>query len=45
MNALLKHAEEKTRTPIRATGRTPSVAELHERIMRRYPKTMARLGE
>ena len=45
MNALLKHADKKVRTPVRVTERTPNVDEMHERVMRRYPKTMARLGE
>ena len=45
MNALLKQAEEKVRKPVRRTGRKPSVEEMHERVTKRYPKTMARLGE
>ena len=45
MNALLKQADERVRAPVRPTGRKPSAAEMHERIMARYPKTMARLAE
>ena len=45
MNALLKQAEGKVRTPVLATGRSPSAQEMHERVIKRYPKTMKRLGE
>ena len=45
MNALLKQVEETTRKPVRATGREPDVKEMYERVTKRYPKTLARLGE
>lgn len=45
MNALSKHAEGKVRVPVRPTGRNPDANEMYARIMARFPKTMARLGE
>ncbi len=45
MNTLLKQSEGKVRTPVRDTGRKADAAEMHERVMKRYPKTMKRLGE
>jgi hypothetical protein len=29
----------------RPTGKIPSAEEMHERVMKRYPKVMARLAE
>jgi translation initiation factor IF-3 len=45
MNAWLKQAGEKVRKPVRSTGRKPAADEMHERVMSRYPKTMASLAE
>jgi hypothetical protein len=45
MNALPKQAGEKVRKPVRTTGRKPAADEMHERVIARYPKTMARLAE
>ena len=45
MNALLKQAEDKVRKPLRATGRKADADEMYERVTKRFPKTMARLGE
>lgn len=45
MNTLIKQAEAKVRTPVRAIDRVASAEEMHERVTKRYPKTLARLGE
>lgn len=42
MNALLK---DKAKAPIRPTGKKPSVKTMLARAKKRWPKTMARLGE
>jgi hypothetical protein len=42
MNALVK---ENVRAPIRPKAKKPSAREMFERVMKRYPKTMARLAE
>jgi len=42
MNAL---AKENVKAPVRPTGQKPSAREMFERVMTRYPKTMARLAE
>jgi hypothetical protein len=42
MNAL---AKENVKAPVRPTGKKPSAREMFERMMSRYPKTMARLAE
>lgn len=31
--------------PVRPTGKVPCAHEMYERVHRRYPKAMARLGE
>lgn len=41
----LRQTETDTRLPTRSTGRKPDAREMHDRVMRRYPKTMARLAE
>ncbi|HEX5182934.1 MAG TPA: hypothetical protein VFW19_07255 [Allosphingosinicella sp.] len=45
MNAPMKRAKDKVRASVRPTDRKPNADEMHERVMARYPKTMARLGE
>jgi hypothetical protein len=42
MNALQK---DKARAPIRPTGKKPSAKDMLARAKKRWPKTMARLGE
>jgi len=42
MNALLR---DKAKAPVRPTGKKPSVKEMLNRAKKRWPKTMARLGE
>ena len=42
MNAL---AKDNVKAPVRPTGKKPSAREMFERVMKRYPKTMARLAE
>jgi hypothetical protein len=42
MNAL---AKDKVKAPIRPKAKKPSAREMFERVMARYPKTMARLAE
>jgi hypothetical protein len=42
MNALIK---ENVKAPIRPTGKKGSAAEMFDRVMKRFPKTMARLAE
>ena len=42
MNAL---AKENVKAPVRPTGAKPNAREMFERMMARYPKTMARLAE
>ena len=42
MNAL---AKQKVKAPTRPTGKKPSASEMFERVMERFPKTMARLAE
>lgn len=42
MNAL---AKENVKAPVQPTGKRPSAREMYERVMARYPKTMARLAE
>ena len=44
MGAQPKKVEVKVKHPVRATGRQPSAKETHERITKRFPKTMKRLG-
>lgn len=45
MGAQPKKVEVKVKHPVRATGRKASAAEMHERVTKRFPKTMKRLGE
>lgn len=42
MNAL---ARENVKAPVRPRGEKPSAREMFERVMQRYPKTIARLAE
>lgn len=43
MNALVK---DNVKAPVRPIkGEKPSAREMFERVMKRYPKTMARLAE
>ena len=45
MNAPSKKLPVKVKAPVRKAGRTPSAAEMNERVTARFPKTIARLGE
>lgn len=45
MKSLHKQIEDKVRAPVRKTGREPDLGEMHDRVMNRFPKTMARLGK
>ena len=46
MNVPDKKAEKaKVKHPPKPTGEAVDARALHERTMKRYPKTMARLGE
>lgn len=42
MNALVK---ENVKAPVRPKGEKPSAREMFDRVMKRYPKTIARLAE
>jgi len=42
MNALLK---DKAKAPVRPTGKKTSAKDMLARAKKRWPKTMARLGE
>jgi hypothetical protein len=45
MTVAVRQAEFAVRTPVIPTGRKPDAGEMHTRVMRRYPKVIARLGE
>lgn len=45
MVAQPKKVEVKVKHPVRTTGRKASAAEMHERVTKRFPKAMKRLGE
>lgn len=42
MNALVK---ENVKAPVCPTGEKPAARDMFDRVMRRFPKTMARLAE
>ncbi len=42
MNALVK---DNVKAPVRPTGEKPSAREMFERVIARFPKTIARLAE
>jgi hypothetical protein len=45
MNVQGKKDEAKVKHPAKPSGKAADARALHERTIKRYPKTMARLGE
>jgi hypothetical protein len=45
MNAPSQPKGKPAKLPPRPTGKTADAREMHDRVMKRFPKTMARLAE